>query len=129
MDLITHVPSLSAMLAEAIAIQSDEDSALAKYFTIDENGQGATFNVDKIPVVHSNNGETVCLVRGVSRAVIESSSSIIVLGECIDKFYCFDSPESQATYERVKGPREVTYIDENGEKQTRKDPYKMGVFA
>lgn len=129
MDLITHVPSLAAMLAEAIAIQADEDSALAKYFTIDEDGQGATFNVAKVPVTHSSNGATICLVRGVSRAVIESSNTINVLGECINGEYVFDSVNDKLIYESIYDTTSRMVDDGEGGQVEFTPPYKIGVFS
>ncbi|KGJ88803.1 hypothetical protein [Colwellia psychrerythraea] len=129
MDLITHVPSLAAMLAEARAIQSDENNALAKYFTIDEDGQGATFNVAKVPVTHSSNGATICLVRGVSRAIIEASSSIKVLGECINGEYVFDSDNDKLIYESIYDTKSRMIDDGEGGKVEFTPPYKIGVFS
>jgi len=127
MDLITHVSSLLAMAEEAIAIQNDEESALAKYFTVDEGS--VTFNVSKIPVTYSSGGATVCLVRGISRDVIESSKSIDVLGECINGEYVFDSEDAKDIYESIYDTKPRMIDDGEGGEFEYTPPYKIGVFA
>ena len=129
MDLITHVPDLQAMLTEAIAIQSDEDNALASYFTIDEDGQGATFNVAKVPVVYSSSGETLCLIRGITREIVESSNSIKVLGECKNNEYIFDNEDCRAIYEANYNTVGYMIDDGEGGEVFHQPPYKIGVFA
>lgn len=128
MDLITFVPSLSAMIAEAITIQGDEENALARYFTVDED-KGVTFNAVKIPVTYSDSGSTVCLVRGISRITIESSTSIKVLGECVNGEYVFDSESDRLTYESIYDtkPRMIDDVENGTYEYT--PPYKIGVFA
>jgi hypothetical protein len=128
MDLITFVPSITAMIAEAIAIQDDEKNALARYFTVDED-EGVTFNAAKIPVTYSENGSTVCLVRGISRVTIESSTSIKVLGECVNGEYVFDSESDRLTYESIYDtkPRMIDDVENGTYEYT--PPYKIGVFA
>ena len=119
------------MSAEAIAIQGDEENALAKYFTVEEDGDkdSVTFNVSKIPVTYSNAGATVCLVRGISRGVIESSESIVVLGECINGEYVFDSDDTKEIYESIYDTKPRMIDDGEGGEFEYTPPYKIGVFA
>ena len=126
MDLITHVPKLEDMKAETIAMQGDKNSALAKYFTVSEDG--VTFNIAKAPVTHSKDGQTVSLIRGISRDIIELSSSIKVLGECVVGEYVFDSDEAKLIYESIYNTKAVTVQDEYGNDFEYTPPYKMGVF-
>jgi hypothetical protein len=127
-DLITFVPSLSAMIAEAIAIQDDEESQLARYFTINEDG-GVSFDVAKIPVVRTTNNQSVCRVRGISRAVIESSSTIKVIGEVFgDNDYVFDEG-GQAIYESVYDTKPRLIDDGEGGQMLYIPPYKIGGFC
>lgn len=127
MDLITYVKDIEALKAEAVALQADEESVIARYFTIDDDN--ITFDVSKVPVHRTTDSESICLVRGIARSVLQQSTSIKILGECIANEYVFDSDEDEATYYRVLGPLEVTYTDENGIEQTYTKPKKLGVFA
>ena len=126
MDLITHVKNLEDMKAEAIKIKSDKGNLLAKYFIVNEDG--VYFNIDKIPVTYSKDGQTVSLIRGISREIIESSSSIKVLGECVVGEYVFDSDEAKLIYESIYNTKAVTVQDEYGNDFEYTPPYKMGVF-
>jgi hypothetical protein len=127
-DLITFIPNLTAMIAEAIAIQNDDESTLAKYFTVDEDS-GVSFNVAKIPVVRTTNNQSVCRVRGMSRAVIESSSTIKVIGEVFgDDDYVFDEG-GQAIYESIYDTSTRMIDDGEGGQVEYTPPYKIGVFC
>ena len=125
-DLITYVPSLSAMIAEAIAIQDDEESTLARYFTVDD--EGVSFNVAKVPVVRTTNNQSLCLVRGISRSVIESSTTIKVIGEVIGGEYIFDEG-GQDIYESIYDTK-PRMIDDGEDGQIEyTPPYKIGGFC
>jgi hypothetical protein len=127
MDLITFVPSLTAMIAEAIAIQDDEESPLARYFTIKEDG--VSFDVSKIHVVRNTNNQSVCRVRGISRAVIESSSTIKVIGEVFgDNDYVFDEG-GQTIYESIYDTKPRMIDDGEGGQVEYTPPYKIGSFC
>lgn len=125
MDLITFVPDLRAMVDEAIAIQDDEDSELAQHFTINDDG-GVSFNVLKIPVQHGHN-QSVCLVRGISRSVIESSTTIKVIGEVIGGDYVFDEG-GRDIYEYVYNTKSRMIDDGEGGQISYTPPYKIGGF-
>ena len=125
-DLITFVPSLSAMAAEAIAIQDDEESTLARYFTVDD--EGVTFNVAKVPVVRTTNNQSLCLVRGISRAVIESSTTIQVIGEVVGGEYVFDEG-GQDIYESIYDVNPRMIDDGEGGRVEYTPPYKIGGFC
>lgn len=127
MDLITHVTSITEMVEEAISIQSDEGSTLAKYFTVE--GGSVSFNVAKVPVNYSSGGSSVCLVRGISRAAIESSESIKVLGQCINGQYVFDSDADRETYESIYDTKPRMIDDGEGGTIECTPPYMIGVFA
>jgi hypothetical protein len=125
-DLITFVPSLSAMVAEAIAIQSDEESILSRYFTVDD--ESVSFNVAKVPVVRTTNNQSLCLVRGISRSVIESSTTIKVIGEVIGGEYIFDEG-GQDIYESIYDTK-PRMIDDGEDGQIEyTPPYKIGGFC
>jgi hypothetical protein len=126
-DLITFVPSLSAMIAEAIAIQDDEESTLAKYFTVDEDS-GVSFNVAKVPVVRTTDNQSLCLVRGISRSVIESSTTIKVIGEVIAGEYVFDQG-GQDIYESIYDTATRMVDDGDGGQMEYTPPYKIGSFC
>ena len=115
------------MLSEATAIQSEEGNLLAKYFTVEDGT--VSFNVAKIPVTYSNNDSSICLVRGISRAIIESSASIKVLGRCIDNEYVFDSNEAKETYESIYDTTTRMIDDGEGGQVSYTPPYMIGVFA
>jgi hypothetical protein len=126
-DLITFVPSLSAMVTEAIAMQSDEESQLARYFTVDESS-GVSFDVAKVPVVRTTNNQSLCLVRGISRAVIESSTTIQVIGEVVGGEYIFDEG-GQAIYESIYDVNPRMIDDGEGGQVEYTPPYKIGGFC
>jgi len=125
MDFITHVNNIQELINEAQSIKNDKECLLGDYFSIEDSG--VKFNATKIPVFYSKDGQTLCLVRGVPRSVIESSKSINVIGECIDGEYLFYE-EGQAIYESIydTNPR---LIDEGGVTIEYTPPYKIGVFA
>jgi len=127
MDFITYVPDLSAMIAEAISIQSDEESQLARYFTI-ENGR-VSFDVSKITVEKSKDNQSVCVVRGISRAVIESSTTIRVIGHAIgtDDYEFYE--DGQAIYESIHDTKPRMLDDGYGGQYSFTPSYKMGGFA
>lgn len=127
MDLITHVKNLENMKAEAIEIQSDKNNLLAKYFIVNEDG--VNFNVTKVPVTYSKDGQTTSLIRGISREIIELSSSMKVLGECIAGEYVFDSDETRLVYESIYNTKTFIIKDQDGNSFEYTPPYKMGVFA
>jgi hypothetical protein len=126
-DLITFVPDLRAMVDEAIAIRDDEESTLARHFTINEDG-GVSFDVAKIPVVRTTNNQSVCLVRGISRSVIESSTTIKVIGEVVGGEYVFDEG-GQAIYESVYDTKPIMINDGEGGQMLYTPPYKIGGFC
>lgn len=115
------------MLAEAIAIQSEEGNALAKYFTFEDDS--VSFNISKVPIKYLRGGSSICLVRGISRAVIESSESIKVLGECINGEYVFDTDEDRETYESIYDTTTRMIDDGEGGQIEYTPPYMIGVFA
>tara|TARA_R110001583_G_scaffold21308_3_gene80885 strand:+ start:36953 stop:37336 length:384 start_codon:yes stop_codon:yes gene_type:complete len=125
-DLITFVPDLRAMVAEAIAIQDDEESTLARYFTVNEDG--VSFDVSKVPVVRTTNNQSVCLVRGISRSVIESSTTIKVIGEVVGGEYVFDEG-GQAIYESIYDTKPRMIDDGEGGQVEYTPPYKIGGFC
>jgi hypothetical protein len=125
-DLITFVPSLTAMIAEAIAIQDDEESTLARYFTVNEDG--VSFDVSKVPVVRTTNNQSVCLVRGISRSVIESSTTIKVIGEVVGGGYVFDEG-GQDIYESIYDTKPRMIDDFDGGQVEYTPPYKIGGFC
>ena len=125
-DLITFVPSLSAMVAEAIAIQADEESTLARYFTVDD--EGVSFNVAKVPVVRTLSNQSLCLVRGISRAVIDSSTTIQVIGEVVGGEYIFDEG-GQVIYESIHDVDPRMIDDGEGGQVEYTPPYKIGGFC
>lgn len=132
-DLITHVPDIYAMNEEGLAIAQDENHPLHSLFTVDDNGE-LTFNVSKIPVHYTEQGETLCLVRGMEVSAFDNCESIVVLGECIgdtlsEKEYVFPNEEAKSTYERVRGSLEYTYVDEDGTEVIGYHPYMIGVFG
>ena len=128
MDLITHVASLSKMAKEAIATQSDEDSQLAKYFTIDEDGQSVTFNASKVPVVYAKDGQTLCLVRGVPKSVLDSSTSIKVLGSVSGSIIEFYNDDCKDIYESIYDTATKIIKDDGGDYEYT-PPYLFGRFC
>ena len=126
-DLITFVPSLSAMVAEAIAIQSDEESTLARYFTVNDEG-GVSFDIAKVPVVRTTSNQSLCLVRGISRAVIESSTTIKVIAEVVGGEYIFDEG-GQAIYESIYDTKPRMIDDGEGGEYLYTPHYNMGGFC
>jgi hypothetical protein len=126
-DLITYVPSLSAMVAEAVAIQDDEESTLARYFTVDDEG-GVSFNVSKVPVVRTLSNQSLCLVRGISRTVIESSTTIQVIGEVVGGEYIFDEG-GQTIYEGIHDVNPRMIDDGEGGQYLYTPHYNMGGFC
>lgn len=116
-DIILYIPDLTKFRVEGDELASKRDPL----FSFDDGS--LVYNVKKIPVCYSGN-ESVCLVRGLDSDV-DRLESIERLGVCIDKEYIYDSPESEAIYDRVNGPLEVGLND--GEKMLR--PKMIGVFA
>lgn len=107
-DLITHVPSILALRTEAATIAADSEHPMNEYFVVNED-QTVDFSVVKIPVHYTSNDETLCLIRGIDRSVIESSTSINVIGEHLKDAYITNN-EGEAVY------IENDYIfDEGGE--------------
>ena len=137
-DLITYVKDLEAMYLEAVTMIEVQvvddfgnmiDHHLASFFTVDHDDQTVSFNVTKVPVYYAASGETLCLIRGVSREVLDSCESIKILGECVNQHYEFDSEESKILYETVYDIKEKIYTDEEGNEITYLPPYMIGVFA
>lgn len=128
MDLITYVEDIQEMYSEGVAIASDENSPLKGLFTVDDDGT-LSFMVTKIPVTYTKDGKSLCLCRGVVRETIELSTSIKVLGECINNEYIFDSQESRDIYESVYDTTTRTIDDGEGGSTVYTPPYIMGVFA
>lgn len=126
MNLITYVPDLKVMKTEAITIQSDENNELAKHFTI-ENSE-VSFNATKIPVIYSSDGSTLCLIQNIDRSVIESSSSIRVIGECINGEYVFDEG-GRDIYESIYDTSTRMIEVDEGVKIEYTPPYEMGGFT
>ena len=126
-DLITFVPSLSAMIAEAIAIQSDEESQLARYFTVDD--KSVSFNVAKVPVVRTTNNQSLCRVRGIPRNVIESSTTIQVIGEVAGKEPIVFDEGGQDIYESIYDTEPRMVDDGEGGQYLYTPHYNMGGFC
>ena len=127
-DLITFVPSLSAMVAEAIAIQSDDESTLARYFTVDDEG-GVSFDVSKVPVVRTTNNQSLCRVRGIPRNVIESSTTIQVIGEVVGKEPIVFDEGGQVIYESIYDTEPRMVDDGEGGQYLYTPHYNMGGFC
>ncbi len=126
MDLITYVPSLKEMFLEAKRIQNNEDNPLSKYLIIE--GDTLIFNVCKIPVKYLGDESTLCLVRGIPSSVIKLSSSIKVIGECINGDYVFYDG-GQDVYESIYNTQSRIIEDGEGGSIEYKPPYKIGVFT
>ncbi|GGA80843.1 hypothetical protein GCM10011369_23510 [Neiella marina] len=127
MDLITYVPNLQAFRTALPDIVADESHPLHNYVQrIDPEYQ---FNKGTHTPVHYNGNESLSVCRNVPRDAFDGQTIIQVLGEVVNKEYVFDSEQTESTYDRVWGPLEVTYIDDNGDQQTHTRPPKMGVFA
>lgn len=127
-DLITHVPSIIAMGAEGRAIAQDKYHPLRGLFTVDEGGS-LTFNVTKIPVEYVSGDSSLCLCRGVTREELALTTTIKVLGECINKEYIFDSDADKNTYESLYNTLPVEIDDGKGGTVTYTPPYMIGIFA
>ena len=125
MDLITYIPDLAAMRAESLEIQ-DTDSALATYFTVDDSK--VSFNVAKVPVVRTKENQSLCLIRGIPRAVLDLSQSIKVIGHVTSGEYIFED-DGQAIYEGVYDTESRMIDDGEGGEFLYTPPYKIGMFA
>lgn len=130
MDVITYVNDLLAFRAEAIALVGQTD-ALGNLFVpqlrYDAEDEALHYGVSKIPV-HYSGAESLTLIRIASDAQLQHFNHMTRLGVCADGVYVFDSPEAQATYERVRGNLTFAYLDENGEEQVMNRPYEIGIF-
>lgn len=124
-DLITHAPDLSLLYAEGVAIAATPEHALFEFFTVDDDKNELTFNVGKTPI-HYSDMQSLTVVDGgvITRDLLDWSTSISVLGEIENGVATFDSDESQATYEAVRG--ELTYTIDGEEYEK---PYLIGVIA
>ena len=123
MDAITHIKDLSAFRVEAQALAESPDKRVMPL----EDG-GVHFVPGKIPVRYLGN-ESICLVRLPNENYVDDIESMCILGKCINNRYEFNNDADRLTYERIRGPLEYTYTDENGETQTGKHPYMIGVIA
>ncbi len=125
-DLITYVPNLNDMFKEAVQISSNLSHPLNSWFIVE--GDSVTFRANKIPV-HYYGNKSLCLVRGISRSLLSQCKTILVLGECVEGEYIFDSEDSRDIYESLHefSPREVEGL--GGEPITHYPPYKIGVFV
>ena len=131
MDVITHVSDLQAFREEAKLVAkmiNREGGKLVADLSYDEDADELVYGVTKIPVFYSN-PESVTLIRANDDSDLDYFEHFHRLGECINNEYVFDSPEAQATYERVRGDLTGTYIDEDGNEHTYTKPYMVGVFA
>ena len=140
MDVITHVSDLQAfrdeakILAKATKTVTGEDGVselevkLVPDLSYYEETDELVYGVTKVPVFYSM-PESVTLIRTNDDSELSYFEHFHRLGECINGEYVFDSPESQETYERVRGDLTATYTDENGNEQTYTKPYMIGVFA
>jgi len=131
MDVITHVSDLEAFREEAKILAGavdDEGSKLIPDLFYDPEADELIYGVTKIPV-HYSTPESVTLIRAEDASDLDHFLHFHKLGECINNEYVFDSEDARLTYERVRGPLEVTYVDETGETVTYRRPYMIGVFA
>ena len=128
MDLITYVADIQAMGVEGAEIAASEDSPLRGLFSLDEDG-GLSFNVIKIPVKYISGNKSLCLCRGLSREAIALSTTIQVLGECINNEYVFDSEEAKDLYEATYDTTTRLVDDGEGGTFEHTPPYMIGVFA
>jgi len=131
MDVITHVSDLALFREEAkvLAEATNEDgSKLIPALSYNAETDELVYGVTKIPVVYSM-PESVTLIRADDDSDLDHFEHFHRLGECFNNEYVFDTPEAQATYERVRGDLTVTYTDEDGNEQTYQKPYMIGVFA
>lgn len=131
MDIITYVPDIGALNAEGVLLANNPEHPLNALFSVDEDG-ALSFNVTKIPVMRTNDGQTLCLVRGLSPSNFNGVESIRMLGECVradgKHRYAFLTPEDEATYKRARGPLEYEY-ELDGEKVKGTHSFMIGVFA
>ena len=130
MDIITYIPNLTAFREEALQKALNGDLG----FSADDE-LNISYNAVKIPV-HYAGDESLCLLRLTTReelAAFDSIASCVKIGKAEkvngELRYVFDSDADQATYERVRGPLEYNYKDENGETMTAYKPYMIGGFA
>ena len=126
MGLITYTKNIEALREELQQISQDGEHPLGHIVTTDNNV--VKLVIDQVPVYH-NKDETLCVCRGLSRSQVEQLGSLEVLGEVVKQTAVFDSDEAEATYDRVRGPLEVTYQGEDGEELIASRPYLIGAFA
>lgn len=122
MDIITYVSNLGAYRAD---IRAEAEAGNPK-FIIDENNN-VVYIGTKRPT-HYNGNQSLCLIRG-DMSDFANVTTLVRLGECINNEYIFDTPEDEATYDRVRGDLTYTYIDENGVEQTGTKTRWLGAFA
>lgn len=127
MDILTHIPDLTAFRAEALAHAGDEASPAKQWFSLDDEGT-LSYSATKIPVHYSGN-ESVCLIRVADDSSLTHITTMNRLGVCEGGQYVFDSPEAQATYERLYDTKPRMVNDEEGNQMEYTPPYMIGVFA
>lgn len=131
MDVITHVTDLTAFRLECVALIGEldvEGDLKVPELSYDAETETLIYGVTKIPVVYGDN-ETLCLLRVADDSQLEHFEYMVRLGEFTNGDYVFDSDVDQAVYERVRGPLEVAYTDDEGQERTYYKPYMIGIFA
>ena len=126
MDVITYVDDLQAFRAEAKVLAGAVDelgNKLVPQLHYNADTDELIYGVTMIPVLYEGN-ESVTLIRIDSDAQLAYFNHMSRLGECVNNQYVFDSPEAQATYERIRG--DLTF-EIDGVQYSR--PYMIGVFA
>lgn len=116
-DTIVHIADLAAFRVEALA---KADDPLFPEFSVDEKGN-LTYNASKV-FVHYSGNESIALFLVKSNR-LDRVDNMTKLGVCQGRRYLFDSPEKQATYERLRGDLTAT----DGEGNTYQKPYMIGV--
>jgi len=114
MDLVTYCSDTEALLAEVKEkIPNREDTG--------------RFIIEKSPTIRKDN-ETLALIRVNANelALLNQLENLTILGTFGE---IFSNPDKKAIYDRVYPPRELTYIDDEGEEQTRIEDRRFAVFA
>lgn len=131
MDLITYTPNITQLrldiAAIANAVADPDNPHPAQRICSDDTESGIRLLLTKILTIKNGNA-SVSLVRGIPETVIESITSMEVIGWIENSEYKFKSG-GQAKYESVYNTTERSYVDDDGNSQAYLPPYKIGGFA
>jgi hypothetical protein len=114
MDLVTYCADTAALLAEV----------KEKFPDREDSGR---FIIEKSPTIRKDN-ETLSLIRVdvYDLNKIQQLENLEILGTFSE---IFNNPDKKVIYDRIYPPREITYLDDNGDEQTRIEDRKFSTFA